>query len=98
ASENFAEKWTEDHYNEFRAWHRKLTSWLSALQNTRGKGADVMLTELSARLGKERVIKAANSVGVDTSALHEAGKVRVNATGTLGGIGTAIPKTVNFGA
>lgn len=97
-SENFAEKWTEDHYNEFRAWHRKLAGWVTALQNTRGKGADVMLTELSARLGKDRVIRAANSVGVDTRALQEAGKVRVDVTGTLGLIGTAIPKTVNFGA
>jgi hypothetical protein len=96
-SENFAEKWTEDHYNEFRAWHRKLVGWVTALQNTRGKGADVMLTELSARLGKDRVIKAANSVGIETRALQEAGKVRVDVTGTLGLIGTSIPKTVNFG-
>jgi hypothetical protein len=97
-SENFAEQWTDAHYNEFRAWHQKLSAWLGALQNTRGKGADVMLTELSARLGKDGVIKAANSVGMDTRALQESGKIRVDGKGMVGTLGTLIPKTVNFGA
>ena len=96
--ENFAEKWTAHYYNEFRSWHQKVSQWLGALQNTLGKGTDVMLTELSARLGKDRVITAANSVGIDTRKLQESGKVRVDSKGTLGAIGTVVPRTINFGA
>lgn len=96
--ENFAEKWTDAHYNEFRSWHSKVVTWLATLRNTRGKGADVMLTELSARLDKQRVIRAANSVGIDTRRLQEAERIRVDKKGTLGLIGTTVPRTINFGA
>ena len=53
-----------------------------------------MLTELSARLGKDRVITAANSVGIDTRKLQESGMVRVPPIRTPVAIGTVVPRTI----
>src|ERR1039457_1572694 len=96
--ENFAERWTDQHYNEFMRWHAQMFGSLQSLEATRGKGADVMLNELSARYGEDRVRRAANSLGVETRKLHESGRLHMdNITGAVGIIGSAIPKTINFG-
>ena len=97
AQENFAENWSEEHYKRFRVWHGRETAALQKLQQSKGRGADVMLKSLSESFGNERVIRAAKALGADTSALHEAGKLRV-ASGTVGAVGTAIPKTIYFGS
>jgi hypothetical protein len=54
-------------------------------------------TEISENFGNERVIRAASALGADTSALHEAGKLRI-AGGTIGSVGVPIRKTVFFGS
>jgi hypothetical protein len=96
--ENFAERWTDQHYKQFKAWHRELCAWIEALESTRGRGADVMLRELSGRFGDDPVKRAANSLGADTRFLHESGRLRMdNATGRLGAVGSVIPRTINFG-
>jgi hypothetical protein len=79
-------------------WHGELSAWLAALEATRGRGVDKMLTELQAKFDHEQVKRAANSLGADTRFLHESGKLRMdNLTGKVGMIGSAIPKTINFG-
>lgn len=96
--ENFAERWTDRHYLEFMRWHSQLSTSLQALEATRGKGVDSMLKELSTTFGEERVKRAANSLGVDTRKLHEAGQLRIDAVrGAIGAIGSVIPRTINFG-
>jgi hypothetical protein len=97
AQENFAENWSEEHYKRFRAWHGREAAALQKLQQSKGRGADVMLKSLSENFGSERVIRAARSLGADTSALHESGQLRV-AGGTVGAVGAAIPKTIYFGS
>jgi hypothetical protein len=97
-NENFAERWTEQHYNAFMSWHGEVCAWLAALEATRGRGVDKMLTELQAKFDDKQVKRAANSLGADTRFLHESGKLRMdNLTGKVGMIGSAIPKTINFG-
>ena len=96
--ENFAERWTHRHYEAFMAWHREVCAWIDAVEATRGRGADVMLHQLSAKFGDDRVRRAANSLGADTRLVHEAGKLRMdNMTGKLAAVGSAIPRTINFG-
>jgi len=97
SQENFAENWSEENYRRFRIWHKRVTVSLQKLQQSKGRGTDVMLNSLSESFGKERVIRAAKALGADTSALHEAGKLRVTG-GTVGMVGTAIPKTIYFGS
>jgi len=97
AQENFAEGWSEEHYKRFGVWHRRMATGLQKLQQSKGRGIDVMLNSLSENFGKERVIKAASALGADTSVLHDAGKLRV-AGGTIGSVGIAIPKTIYFGS
>lgn len=94
--ENFADAWTEEHFARFCIWHRRAVERLHKIQQSKGRGADVMLNSIAESFGKERVIKAAGALGADTSALHEAGKLRV-AGGTIGGAGIVIPKTIYFG-
>ena len=97
-SENFAEKWTGEHYIRFKRWHSKLVAWLQGLMESRGLGADVMLNRLSTSFGNERVIRAANALGVDTHALHEVGRLRVaKDIGQVGAVGALIPATTFFG-
>ena len=102
SQENFAENWSEEHYKRFRIWHKRVTFSLQQLQQSKGLGKDEMFkrlveSSLGKSFGNERVIRAANALGADTSALHEAGKLRV-AGGTVGAVGTAIPKTIYFGS
>jgi hypothetical protein len=97
--ENFAERWTDREHTEFMRWHSQLMGSLRALEQTRGKGVDVMLHELSTRYGEDRVKRAANSLGVDTRRLHEAGKLRADhATGAIGAIGSSVAPTINYGS
>ncbi len=94
--ENFAENWSEENYRRFHVWHGLVTKSLQRLEQAKGLGADVMLNRLSESFGKDRVVKAAQSLGADTNALHEAGKLRV-ATGAVGTVGLKVPKTIYFG-
>jgi len=94
--ENFTESWTEEHYRRFLFWHKRTTSGLQSLQQSKGLGTDVMLKSLSENFGNEQVVRAAQALGADTNALHDAGKLRAIG-GTLGTVGTAIPKTIFFG-
>jgi hypothetical protein len=55
-----------------------------------------MLNSLVENFGNEQVIKAASALGADTSALHEASKLRVLG-GAIGASGIAIPKTIYYG-
>jgi hypothetical protein len=97
-TENFAERWTDQHYVEFMQWHSQLAAYLNSLEDSRGKGVDVMLNALSARYGEDSIKRAANSLGVDTRILHEAGLLRMSpSTGAVGAVGSMIPRTVNFG-
>lgn len=95
--ENFAASWTEEHYKRFCAWHKRMATGLQRVQQSKGRGVDVMLNSLSENFGNERVIKAASALGADTRVLHEAGKLRV-AGGTIGSVGVAIPNTIYFGS
>jgi len=97
SQENFAESWSNEHYRRFRVWHRRVTTVLQNLQQSKGLGADVMLKQLSESFGNDRVIRAARALGADTNILHEAGKLRVSG-GTVGAVGAAIPKTIYFGS
>jgi hypothetical protein len=57
-----------------------------------------MLNRLSTSFGNERVIRAANALGVDTHALHEVGRLRVaKDIGQVGAVGALIPATTFFG-
>lgn len=97
-SENFADNWAMEHYRRFQQWHSKALVGLQQLMESKGLGVDVMLNRLSSSFGKERVVRAANALGVDTRALYEGGKLRVNGDrGQIGLVGTLIPKTINFG-
>jgi hypothetical protein len=96
--ENFADRWTDLHYKEFKLWHAQLVASLQALEATRGKGVDIMLNELSSRYGQEPVKRAANSLGVEVRQLHEEGQLRMNKSrGAISAVGAVVPGTINFG-
>ena len=95
--ENFAEKWTDEHYKRFLIWHSKLKDSFSQLQTERGWGVDVMLNRLSETFGNEHVIKAANSLGADTDALHQSGKLRLETKHKAASAGMVVPSTIYFG-
>lgn len=98
-SENFAEKWNEHDYAAFNRWHRKVSAALQDIGSTEGRGVDVMLHSLSATFGESRVIKAANALGADTHALHEAKKVKVDrVSGRVGAVGATAAPTIFFGS
>jgi hypothetical protein len=94
--ENFAKSWTLEHHVRFHAWHNKMIAGLKNVQQSKGRGMDVMLNNLAENFGNERVIKAASALGADTSALHDAGKLRVSG-GAIGAAGITIPKTIYYG-
>lgn len=97
-SENFAEGWTHEHYNRFTAWHRLTAQRLNLLPESRGRGVDVMLANLAESFGKERVVAAANSLGVETNDFHRSGALRVDRmSGRVGASGSIVPATVYFG-
>ncbi len=97
-SENFAEGWTHEHYIRFKEWHRLIVKRLNLLPEARGQGVDVMLTNLAEVFGRERVVSAANSLGVETNSFHKNGTLRVDrASGRVGATGSIIPATVYFG-
>jgi hypothetical protein len=96
--ENFAEKWSLADHEAFSHWQGTLVKKLRAVSTTKGKGLDVMLESLSAGFGKEGVLKAATTLGLDTSSVHQAGRLRVSgATGVIGLAGSAMGATVYHG-
>ena len=97
SQENFAEGWNEEHYKRFRIWHGRVTASLQSLQKSKGLGQDVMFNRLSESFGKDNVVRAARAFGADTSALHEASKLRI-AGGAVGSVGAVVPKTIYFGS
>ncbi len=97
--ENFAEKWGKSHYERFRTWQNAMVGRLRAVADTKGQGADCMLKRLSEGFGEEKIISAANSLGADTSRLHQTGLLRVQgASGLVAVSGTAMGATVYHGA
>ena len=96
--ENFAEKWTRADYEAFGHWQNTLVRKLRAVSATKGKGIDAMLNSLGEGFGKDSVLKAAASLGVDTSIVHQTGRLRVaGATGVVGLVGSAMGATVYHG-
>jgi Second Messenger Oligonucleotide or Dinucleotide Synthetase domain len=95
--ENFAERWTARHYQDFTAWHRQVLATLNALEATRGRGADVLLETFNAKFGKDAGVRIANSLGVETRLLHETKQLKMDRAGKVGLAGALIPGTVNFG-
>jgi hypothetical protein len=58
-----------------------------------------MLNRLIEGFGEDRVIKAANDLGVDTSRVHQAKRLRVvGTTGAVGLAGSAMAATTYHGA
>jgi hypothetical protein len=99
SEENFAEKWTRLDYEAFLGWQGGLVRQLRNVEATKGKGIDTMLDRLGEGFGRERVIKAATELGVDTSRVHQAGRLRViGATGAIGLTGSAMGATTYHGA
>jgi hypothetical protein len=74
--ENFAESWTEEHYQRFLIWHKRFAAVLQKVHYSKGLGlgTDEMLKNLAETFGNDRVIRAAKELGADTNALHDAGK------------------------
>lgn len=98
AEENFAERWTLASYEAFKRWQSGLVQRMRLVADAKGKGSDVMLDRLSGGFGEKQVKAAANALGVDTSRVHQAGKLRVlGATGLVGLDGTAMRATVYHG-
>jgi hypothetical protein len=96
--ENFAAKWTPEHYSQFLAWHQQLLHVFDELRDSQGLGMDVMLNRLSESFGKEPVIRAAGALGADADSLLHARKLRADKTyGIIGMVGTTIPRTTYFG-
>jgi hypothetical protein len=95
-SENFAEKWTQEHYTRFLSWHAKALKCFKDLLTSKRLGADVMLSRLGNCFGNECVVKAANTLGIDARSLHEARVLRVS-PGQIGTAGATIPQTIYFG-
>jgi hypothetical protein len=96
--ENFAENWSEENYKRFRIWQTRVITSIQRLEQAKGLGTDVMLNRLSESFGKDRVIRAAESLGADTRALHDAGELRV-VGGTIGAdVSAKVPKTIYFGS
>lgn len=96
--ENFAEKWTRLDYEAFLRWQGQLVRQLRNVEATKGQGIDTMLNRLGEGFGRDRVIKAANDLGVDTSRIHQAGRLRVaTATGVIGLTGSAMGATTYHG-
>ena len=96
--ENFAEKWTRLDYDAFLRWQGHIVRQLRAVSAAKGQGIDTMLTRLGEGFGPDRVIKAANDLGVDTSRVHQAGRLRVSgATGAIGLAGSAMGATTYHG-
>jgi hypothetical protein len=96
--ENFAEKWTRLDYEAFLRWQVQLLRQLRNVAATKGQGIDTMLNRLGEGFGRDRVIKAANDLGVDTSRVHQAGRLRVaGATGVIGMTGSAMGATTYHG-
>lgn len=98
-AENFAEKWTRLDYEAFIRWQEKFVHQLRAIKATKGHGVDTMLNRLVEGFGEDRVIKAANDLGVDTSRVHQAKRLRVaGTTGAVGLAGSAMAATTYHGA
>jgi hypothetical protein len=97
--ENFAEKWTTVNYQKFIQWHSQLCKWIHSLRDANGVGTDVLLNRLKVSFDSDLVIKAANSIGVDTQKFHEEGRLRAdNITGKVSLIvGAPIPQTIYHG-
>ena len=97
--ENFAEKWTRLDYEAFIRWQQKLVQQLRAVKASKGQGTDTMLNRLVEGFGEERVVKAANDLGLDTSRVHQAKRLRVaGATGAVGLAGSTMAATTYHGA
>lgn len=98
SDENFAENWTHRDYEAFICWQHRLVQQLREVEATKGKGIDTMLNRLGEGFGRECVIKAASDLGVDTSRVHQAGRLRVTgATGMIGLSGSAMRATTYHG-
>jgi len=96
--ENFADKWTRLDYEAFLRWQGTLVRQLRGVEASKKQGIDSMLNCLGEGFGHERVIKAANELGVDTSRVHQAGRLRVaGGTGIIGLTGSAMGATVYHG-
>ncbi|HEV2805736.1 MAG TPA: nucleotidyltransferase [Chthoniobacterales bacterium] len=97
-AENFAEKWTALDYDAFTRWQQKLVHQLRAVKAAKGQGIDTMLNRLVEGFGQDRVIKAANELGVDTSQVHQAKRLRVaGTTGAVGLMGSTMAATTYHG-
>ncbi len=96
--ENFAERWTSKHHQDFIAWHQQVVATLDALEATRGRGADVLLNTFNAKFGKDAGVRIANSLGVDARFLHETKELKIDRAGKVGLAGSLIPGTINFGS
>jgi hypothetical protein len=98
SDENFAENWTAEHYQRFLAWHTKLLMWIRYASSVEGQGTDVLLNQMSEEFGKDRVLKAAKSLGQQMRESHEIGNAKVSVTGRIGSAGAALTSTVFYGA
>lgn len=98
-AENFADKWTRSDYEAFIRWQKQMVQQLRAVKATKGQGVDTMLNRLIEGFGRDRVIKAANDLGIDTSRVHQANRLRVaGATGVVGLTGSPMGATTFHGA
>jgi Second Messenger Oligonucleotide or Dinucleotide Synthetase domain len=98
SQENFAEGWTAEHHRQFSDWHKGFVMRLQKLQQSKGRGTDMMFNSLSETFGREPVIKAARKLGADTNVLHNAGRLSgVGGALTVGAVTPKIPKTIYFG-
>lgn len=95
--ENFAEKWTSEHYRRFMEWHTKVMNWIRSTSSLEGRGADVLLGRMSERFGTDRVARTAKALGQQVRELHEQKQSRVSPAGYVGSVGVAATPTVFFG-
>ena len=85
-------------YEAFLRWQGQLARQLRDVEATKGQGIDTMLNRLGEGFGRDQVIKAANDLGVDTSRIHQTGRLRVaGATGVIGLTGSAMGATTYHG-
>jgi len=95
--ENFAESWTDAHYDKFTQWQAEMIASLTGIKDSKGAGSDVMLTKVGAFMEPDMAIKAATAIGTSTHTLHTNGTLKLSSTAGAIAPSLTVPKTIFYG-
>lgn len=94
--ENFAEAWTERHYQAFMTWHSQLVTRCHNLLFTPVTGIDPAVKLLEANFPSAKELAIGNQLGREVRSLHDQGALIVR-TAAAPLTFAAVPQTIYFG-